>query len=178
MLIFTKNNMLKSLLLMLTLSMFLACGYRPSTQLAKKVLGEKVYTVVDVSLVTPENSVLTKDALNKALETRLKTIVTKKEEADSMISVMYESANFIPLQYDKNGYVIQYQVQTRLRFTFTKGDHSEMRSFTGYYEFSVLPTAIIAYNAVIKALEESSVKALDQFIAYIAAKGYFVDEKK
>ncbi len=175
---FTKNKMLQFLLLMLTLNFILACGYRPSSQLAKKVIGEKVYTVVDVSLVTPENSVLTKDALNKALETRLKTIVTKKENADSMISVIYESMNFVPLQYDNNGYVIQYQVQTRLRFTFTKGKHSEVRSFTGYYEFSVLPTAIIAYNAVLKALEESSIKALDQFIAYIAAKGYFVDEKK
>ena len=174
---FTKKKMLQWLLLMFTLIFLLSCGYRPSTQLAKKVLGEKVYTVVDVSLVTPENSVLTKDALNKALETRLKTIVTKKENADSMISVIYESMNFVPLQYDKNGYVIQYQVQTRLRFTFTKGKHSEMRSFTGYYEFSVAPTAIIAYNTVLKALEESSIKALDQFITYIAAKGYFVDEK-
>jgi outer membrane lipopolysaccharide assembly protein LptE/RlpB len=165
------------LVLLATLVLLTACGYRPSAQFAKKVIGEKVYTNVDVSLSDPENAVLTKDALNRALQTRLKTIVTRKEDAEAMIAVVYENIRFVPLQYDKNGYVVFYQVNMTLRFTFEKGKHQESRKIIGRYEFPILPTAIIANDLRIKAIEKSSSKALDQFIAYIAAKGYFVNEQ-
>jgi len=152
-----------------------ACGYKPSAQFAKKVIGERVYTKVDVSLANPENAVLTKDGLNKALQTRLKTIVTRKSDADSMMGVRYESIRFVPLQYDKNGYVSYYQVVMTLRFTFEKEGYHEERRVVGRYEFPISPTAIIAYDLQLKAIEKSTTKALDQFIAYIAAKGYFVE---
>ena len=154
-----------------------ACGYRPSAQFAKKVIGERVYTNVDVSLADPENAVLTKDGLNRALQTRLKSIVTRKRDADSMIGVQYAGVIFIPLQYNKNGYVVQYQVVMKLKFTFVKGNYREERFTIGRYEFPIAPTAIIANDLRIKAIEKSSIKALDQFIAYLSAKGYFVDEK-
>ena len=158
----------------LLLFILTACGYKPSAHFAKKVLGERVYTKVDVSLANPENAVLTKDGLNRALQTRLKTIVTRKSEADSMIAVRYENIRFIPLQYDKNGYVAYYQVAMGLRFTFEKGEHHEVRRVVGRYEFPISPTAIIAYDLQLKAIEKSATKALDQFITYIAAKGYLV----
>jgi len=174
----SKIFIIKSLFF-ITLGVFTltACGYRPSAHFAQKIIGEKVYTDVDVSLSNPENAVLTKDGLNRALQTRLKTIVTRKEDADSMIGVRYEGIKFIPLQYDRNGYVVHYQVNMTLRFTFEKDGHYEERRTIGRYEFPILPTAIIAYDVQLRAIEQSSKKALDQFIAYIAAKGYFVDEK-
>jgi len=159
----------------LLLFLLTACGYKPSAQFAKKVLGERIYTKVDVSLANPENAVLTKDGLNRALQTRLKTIVTRKSDADSMIAVRYENIRFIPLQYDKNGYVVHYQVVMRLHFTFEKGEHHEEHSIVGRYEFPISPTAIIAYDLQLKAIEKSATKALDQFITHISAKGYFVE---
>jgi len=172
--IFTIKLLVMSTLALLVLT---ACGYKPSAQFAKKVIGEKVYTDVDVSLANPENAVLTKDGLNRALQTRLKTIVTRKKDADSMIGVRYESIRFIPLQYDQNGYVVHYQVAMTLNFTFEKDGHHEERRTIGRYEFPILPTAIIAYDVQLRAIEQSSQKALDQFIAYISARGYFVDDK-
>lgn len=153
-----------------------ACGYRPSAHVVKKVIGKRVYTKVDVSRADPENAVLTKDGLNRALQTRLKSIVTTREEADSMIGVSYKSIHFTPLQYDKNGYVVEYQVNMRLKFTFEKKNHHEEKIILGLYEFPIAPTSIIANDLRLKAIEKSSVKALDQFIAYLSAKGYFVDE--
>ena len=178
MFISSKKNFIQFLLSLLIFALVNGCGYRPSSHVVKKVFGDRVYTKVDVSLATPENSVLTKDALNKALRTRLKTIVTRKENADSMLSVMYENITFIPLQYDKNGYVVEYQVNMKLKFTFEKDGKIEIRRTIGRYEFPISPTAIIAYDVQFKAIERSSVKALDQFFAYIAAKGYFVDKQK
>jgi len=174
---FTKK-MIQSIFLVLILLFISGCGYRPSAHFAKKVFGDKIYTKVDVSLATPENSVLTKDALNKALRTRLKMIVTRKKDADSMLSVKYENIRFIPLQYDKNGYAVEYQVNLKLKFTFEKDGKVETKWTIGHYEFPILPSAIIAYDVQLKAIERSSVKALDQFFAYITAKGYFVDKQK
>ena len=178
MFIASKKKFIQFLLSLVIFALVSGCGYRPSSHFAKKVLGDRVYTKVDVSLATPENSVLTKDALNKALRTRLKTIVTRKEDADSMLSVMYESVTFIPLQYDKNGYVVEYQVNMKLKFTFEKDGKVEIRRTIGRYEFPIFPTAIIAYDVQLKAIEQSSINALDQFFAYVAAKGYFVDKQK
>ena len=154
-----------------------ACGYKPSSQYATKVLGEKVYTEVEVSLSDPENAVLIKDALNRALYTRLKRIVTKREQADSQINIIYEKIRFVPLQYNKNGYVVYYQAHVLLSFSFQKGDKKETRQIVGRFEFPIRPSAIISNDLRLKAIEQGSLKALDQFISYIAAKGLFSNEK-
>ena len=159
------------ILLPFLLLIFTACGYKPSAHFTPKVIGEKVYTEVDVSLSDPENSVLIKDALNRALYSRLKSLATTKAEAESRIFVSYESIKFRPLQYDKNGYVVQYQAYIRLKFRFEKGNQQEERLIMGRYEFPIRPSAIISNDLRFKAIERGSIHALDQFIAYLAAKG-------
>ena len=132
----------------LLLFILTACGYKPSAHFAKKVLGERVYTKVDVSLANPENAVLTKDGLNRALQTRLKTIVTRKSDADSMIAVRYENIRFIPLQYDKNGYVAYYQVAMGLHFTFEKESIMRCVGLWGVMSFPSLlqPLLLMIYS--------------------------------
>jgi len=154
-----------------------ACGYRPSSHYTKKILGEKVYTEVEVSLSDPENAVLIKDALNKALYSRLKSKATRKKNADSSIYVAYDNIRFVPLQYNKNGYVVHYQAYITLGFTFIKGDLTEKRQIVGRYEFPIRPSAIISNDLRFKAIEQGSIKALDQFIAYLSGKGLLKNGK-
>jgi hypothetical protein len=155
----------------LMLFLFTSCGYKPSSHYTPKVIGEKVYTEVDVSLSDPENSVLVKDALNRALYSRLKSLATTKEEAESSIFVSYQSMGFTPLQYDKNGYVVHYQANIVLTFKVLKGDKKEEQRIVGHYEFPVRPSAIISNDLRFKAIERGSVNALDQFIAYLSSRG-------
>jgi len=154
-----------------------SCGYKPSSLYTKKMMGEKVYTEIEVSLSEPENSVLIKDALNKALFTRLKSHASKKEGADSSIKVLYKSIRFVPLQYDSNGYVVYYQAHISLGFTFEKGEIEENRSIVGRYEFPIRPSAIISNDLRFKSIENGSLKALDEFISYLSAKGVLLDAK-
>jgi len=156
---------------------FTACGYKPSAYYAQKLVGEKVYTQVDVSLSDPENAVLTKDALNMALQTRLKRKVSKENNADSSLYVFYKTIRFIPLQYDRNGYVVFYQAHITLDFTFKKGSIKENRQIVGRYEFPIRPSAIISTDLRLKAIEQGSLKALDEFITYLAAQGLLLNEK-
>ena len=148
-----------------------ACGYKPSSHYSKQIIGENVYTEVEVSLSDPENAVLIKDALNKALYTRLKSKSSRKRDADSSIYVAYDNIRFVPLQYNKNGFVVHYQAYITLGFTFVKGDVNEKRQIIGRYEFPIRPSAIISNDLRFKAIEHGSIKALDQFIAYLSAKG-------
>lgn len=161
----------QTLLFLGLLTLLTACGYKPSSHYTSEILGERVHTEIDVSLSDPENSVLTKDALNRALRTRLKRIVTQKKQADSTIRVKYDKIHFTPLQYDKNGYVVYYQAQITLGFTFIKGDKRENRQIIGRYEFPIRASATISNDLRLKAIENGSLKALDQFIAYLSAKG-------
>lgn len=167
--------MKKYYLLLLVLMVFSACGYKPSAYYAKKLIGEKVYTEVDVSLSDPENAVLTKDALNMAFQTRLKRKVAKKINADSSIYVFYKDIRFIPLQYDRNGYVVFYQAHIILDFTFKKEKIVENRKIVGRFEFPIRASAIISNDLRLKAIEKGSLKALDEFITYLSAKGLLLD---
>jgi len=162
---------MKKIPILLIMLLLIACGYKPSSHFTPKSIGEKVYTEVEVSLSDPENAVLIKDALNRALYSRLKSLATKREEADSVIKVAYHSIGFTPLQYDKNGYVVHYQANIVLKFEMIKGEKKEERRIVGRYEFPVRPSAIISNDLRFKAIERGSINALDQFIAYVASKG-------
>jgi len=163
--------MRQKITLFIVLLLFSACGYKPASHYTKKMIGHKVYTEVEVSLSDPENSVLIKDALNRALSMRLKSHSSKKEDADSFIKVVYKSIRFIPLQYDNNGYIVHYQAHITLAFIFEKGKEKEARLIVGRYEFPIRPSAIISNDLRFKAIEQGSIKALDEFISYLSAKG-------
>ena len=169
--------MKKYYLLLLILIVFTACGYKPSAHYVAKLVGEKVFTQVDVSLSDPENAVLTKDALNMALQTRLKRTVTKQKHADSSIFVFYKDIRFIPLQYDRNGYVVYYQAHINLDFTLKKDKIVEKRKIVGRFEFPIRPSAIISNDLRFKAIEKGSLKALDEFISYLSTKGLLLNEQ-
>ena len=66
---------------------------------------------------------------------------------------------------------MHYQAHITLGFTFIKGDVTEKRQIVGRYEFPIRPSAIISNDLRFKAIEQGSIKALDQFIAYLSAKG-------
>ncbi|KIM02867.1 MAG: hypothetical protein KU29_13600 [Sulfurovum sp. FS06-10] len=163
--------------LLVTLLLLTACGYKPSSHYTPQVLGKNIATEVDVSMSDPENAVLIKDALHKAIYTRLGAKVNRKGTEESLIRIIYHHIGFMPLQYDQNGYVVYYQAVITLRFEFTKGKIQENRLIVGRYQFPIRPSAIISNDLRFKAIEQGSIKALDQFIAYISAKGLLEDEK-
>ncbi len=149
------------------------CGYKPTSVYTKKVLGEKIYSQVEVYLRDPENSVLIKDALNEAIVNRFKGSLVPKQYADSELIVSLRRVSFRPLQYDKNGYVIYYRAIASLKIVYkSKKGETKILTVSGNYDFPIEPNSVISDTKRFEAIRESSKKALDKFISQISIIGY------
>ncbi len=165
------NRMKRLLLALLALVLVSGCGYVPVSKQARKVVGEKIFVDVSVSLQDPENAVLIKDAARKAVVTRFHASLVPQNEAKTTLWVNLSSISFSPLQYDENGYVIVYRANITL--SVTRRSNSEQKSYNsrGSYDFAIEPNAIITDTQRFQAIRQASLKALDSLIAQIGAEG-------
>lgn len=153
------------------LSIFLlaACGYKPTSHYIKEVLGEKIYAEVAISLEDPENSVLIKDAVNEAIVTQLHANTAAKEEADAKFFVTLKSVSFVPIQYDKNGYVIAYKTYVGMQTKYIDIHHKNHSIYTkGDYDFPIESNSLISDTKRFEAIKFASEKALDAMRSKIA----------
>lgn len=148
------------------------CGYMPSSHLAKEVVGEKVYTKVNISLSDPQNTVIIKDAVDIAVITRFRTSLVDDESlADTKLVFNINSIGYTPLRYDNNGYVITYRTTVNLGVhRDSKGVNKNYTAY-GYYDFDIAPNAIISDQQRFDAIKNGAAKALDSFIAQVASEG-------
>jgi Lipopolysaccharide-assembly len=147
------------------------CGYAPASQYAKMVVGESVSTEMVISMEDPENTVIIKDAVDLAVITKFRTSLVAKGKAATHLKIAISSVGFIPLRYDTNGYVITYRATVRLHIDRITGQQSGAYNTFGSYDFEIAPNSIISDQARFDAISQGAQKALDSFIAQIAAQG-------
>ncbi len=152
----------------LTLS---SCGYLPSSKEARKVLGETVSTKVVISMTDPENTVVIKDALDEAVIQRFQTNLRHEKEASTHLVIQLRSVGFRALQYDNNGYIISYRTTINLSVVRSTQNFTKTYRAVGNYDFAIDPNAIITDQQRFEAIEKSALKALDSFVAQVAAEG-------
>lgn len=163
---------MRSFYLFLSIFILAGCGYKPTSIYTKKVLGDKIYTQVNVYLRDPENSVLIKDAINEAIISRFKSSLAPKKDANSELIVKLRGVSFKPLQYDMNGYVIYYRAITTLKVDYKSKDFKKVFLVSGNYDFPIEPNSVISETKRFEAIRESSKKALDKFVSQISIIGY------
>lgn len=161
-------RILSAALLLLLLS---GCGYKPSAHYAKEVMHEKVSTQVIIALQDPENSVAIKDALDTAVITRFKSSLTHRSKAQTHLQIMLKNITFSALQYDLHGYVISYRTRITLQIERISGDTTKIYIAKGTYDFTIEPNAIISDQVRYEAINKSAQKAIDSFVAQVAAEG-------
>jgi hypothetical protein len=150
-----------------------SCGYKPTYNYTKDILGDRIYVDVDISLNDPQNSVLITDSLNEAVISKFRSILTHNQnQADSKLLVKLNSISFTPIQYDSSGYVIAYKSIVGLRINFTdKFDKLYTIHSTGNYDFSIEANSIISDNKRFEAIKFAALKAMDEFISKISIRG-------
>lgn len=151
--------------------LLVGCAYKPSAKFARSVIGEKVSTQVNVSMIDPENSVIIKDAVDAAVIERFKSSLTHRSATTTHLVISLKSVSFAPLQYDSNGYIISYRTLVTLGILRQKVDFSKNYTAKGTFDFSIEPNAIISDQARFDAIKFASEKAIDSFVAQVAAEG-------
>lgn len=157
-----------SILLMLIIS---GCMYKPSSQYARGVVGETMSTQVVISMIDPENTVIIKDAVDAAVIERFKSSLTDRSKASTHLKITLQNVSFSPLQYDTNGYIISYRTTVNLSIARYSKNFSKTYSAKGTYDFAIEPNAIISDQARFDAIKFGSQKAIDSFVAQVAAEG-------
>ena len=151
--------------------MFTGCGYVSAAHYAQSVVGESVSTEVLISMEDPQNTVIIKDAVDTAVITRFRTSLTSKNASQTHLKIYIASVGFSPLRYDTNGYVITYRTTVSMHIDRMRSDKVHGYNTSGMYDFDIEPNAIISDRARFNAISLGAQKAIDAFVAQIAAEG-------
>lgn len=153
-----------------------ACGYKPSSHLISNVFSDTVYIEVIVDRAEPENAPFLKDEMNRLIYTRFKGQIVSKEEAQNHIRLSYGGSTFIPLAY-KDGYVTRYRANINVRFDMVNKEGKVSKTITSIVEADIEKSSLTSSALRTEALRIGLAKCLDEFLAYVSAKGMLKETK-
>jgi hypothetical protein len=159
-----------SLLFIIALTLF-SCGYKPSAKYSRVVVGESISTSVIISSHDPENTVVIKDAVDRAIIEIFHTSLTKREFSQTHLDLAIDRPQYIPLQYDNDGFIIAYRASIILNIMRHKDNISKRYISKGSYDFSVVANAVITDQERFDAIKYSATKAIKSFLAQVSAEG-------
>jgi hypothetical protein len=149
------------------------CAYQPVAKYGRDLFPDPVYVDVRLSGVEPQNGVYLKDELIRLLKNRFHEKVSlHKEGAVSQIIVPNYAISYSPLTYDSNGYVTRYRVTTEIDFILITPKEKLTKRISGTEDVSIQPGSLTSSVARETAIRVAIRKAMDQFVAYVAQKGY------
>ena len=163
----TPHSSLFTLIIALLLS---GCGYKPSSHAIKNSFSENVSVEVIVDRVEPENAPFIKDEMNRMVYTRFKGRVVPKSMAQNHIRITYDGSTLTPLSYE-DGYVTRYQVNLSVKFDMVTKQGKETKTIHTIDQADIHVSSLDASTLRIEAIRRALAKALDEFLAYVSAKG-------
>lgn len=164
-------QLLKSLVLIVLLIELSGCGYRPSAKFSREVLGDKISTSVIISSLDPENTVIIKDAVDEAVIDFFHASLVDKKYATTHLNISISNISYTPLQYNSNGFVISYRATISLMIKRQSKTLIKNYVSIGYYDFSVVPNAVLTDQERFDAIKYSALKAISSFVAQVSAQG-------
>jgi len=158
---------IKKLLLLLLVSIFIGgCGYSPSAKFSRDTLGEKISTSVIISAQDPQNTVVIKDAVDRAIIEVFQASLVSREHSDTHLVLTMSTPRYAPIVYDENGFVIGYRMSVVLKIVKHTNGASKSYTTKGFYDFSVAPNAIVT--------DQDRFEAIGQGNRARSTKGYKV----
>jgi len=152
--------------------LFVGCGYKPTSQIAQDVLGDRIYVEVAISIKDAQNSVLVKDAVKEAMISRLGRDVVPKSQAQTLVFAKLGTVSFSPTIYDQDGYVVAYKARASLHLKTVYGSGKEdLIVVSGEYDFSIEPNSVISDTKRFEAIKNASYEALDEYVAALSIRG-------
>ena len=162
--------MQKIFIILMAMFVLASCGYKPSSRMIKNVFTDTIYVEVNVDRVEPENAPFVKDEMNRLIYTRFKGRTTSKEEATSKITITYAGSSYIPLAY-KDGYVTRYRAHIRVHFDMLNKEGKTSKIIVSIVESDIQASSLTSSTLRTESIRKGLEKALDEFLAYVSAKG-------
>ena len=166
-----KRLFYKVILLFLVAITIIACGYKPSAKFARATMGDKISTSVVISAIDPENTVIIKDAVDRAIIEVFQASLVDRSVSDTHLVLKMGNPSYSPIVYDENGFVIGYRMSVALNITSIRNGVSKSYSARGNHDFSVAPNAIVTDQERFEAIGFSTQRAIKSFIAQVSAEG-------
>jgi hypothetical protein len=162
---------LKYFFSLLVVVFFVSCGYKPSAKFARDTLGEKISTDIVISMQDPENTVIIKDAVDEAVLEVFHASLTDREHSDSHLVLSISEPVYVPVVYDKDGFVVGYRMSLILNIIRYKDGKSKRYVTSGTYDFEIAPNAVVTDKERFDAIRFSAQKAIRAFVSQISAEG-------
>ena len=160
---------------MITL-LLVSCGYKPSAHYIQNVFSDAVYVEVEVDRAEPENAPFVKDEMNRLVYTRFKGKVVPKDQAESEIHISYRGTTFQGLAYE-DGYVTRYRAIVRVNFIMKTKKGKLSKRISAIHEADIHASSLASSSLRTEAIRKGLEKALDEFLAYVSAKGALMEKE-
>lgn len=164
-------------LLVLTGMLVNGCGYRPSAKFSRDFLGEKISTSVVISAQDPQNTVIIKDAVDRAIIEVFQASLVSESTSDTHLILNMGAPRYSPIVYDKNGFVVGYRMSATLNIISRHKGVSKNYVASGQHDFIVAPNAIVTDQVRFEAISLSASRAIKSFVAQASAKGARAETK-
>lgn len=164
------------LLAIIALFILGGCGYKPSAHYIQNVFDGSVYVDVIVSPSEPENAVYVNDALRRMVIARFGGRLAPRAQAENVIIASYNGTIFTPISYDVNGYITRYRADVQMVFSAKTKKGKFDHVITTFVEADISASSSLSSGLRIQAIRTGMEKALDQFLAYVAARGALDEE--
>ncbi len=147
------------------------CGYRPSAKFSRDAIGEKISTSVVISAQDPENTVIIKDAVDRAIIEVFQASLVSRATSDTHLVLNMGTPSYSPIIYDENGFVVGYRMRVTLNIVSLHNGISKNYSAKGFHDFTVAPNAIVTDKERFDAIEFGAARAIRSFVAQVSAEG-------
>lgn len=148
------------------------CGYQPTSKYVKNVFDESVYVEVKIDPSEPENAPYLTDELRKIIIQRFNGKIASKENANNSIIATYKGTQFVPIAYDKAGYITRYATIVKVEFDLKdKNGKNFHKIITATSQEGVSESALYTSTSRILSIKAGMQKASDEFISFISAMG-------
>ncbi|RUM63690.1 MAG: hypothetical protein DSZ04_04740 [Sulfurimonas sp.] len=167
-----KYSQISILLLVIIITVSISnCGYKPSSKYAKEILGNKISTSIVISQTDPQNSLIVKDAVDKAIIAVFHASLVERRYATTHLVINMSTPSYSPLQYNTDGFIIAYRAKITLMISRESKDLKKIYTSRGTYDFSVVPNSVLTDKERFDAIKFSSFKAISAFITQVSAEG-------
>lgn len=160
------------LYLLLTIALFIGCGYKPSSHYAKTAIEGNVYVDLKIDIDNAQNSVYVKDAMNEMILNQFNASLTNnKKQADTYVTVALSSVSHNSISSDGDGYTKSYRTTVKIKMTYAKmGKDMKSIIVSDYYDYTVDSDSVITDQKKKVAVKIASTKALSNIFSKIAVR--------